>query len=194
MLLKGGCGYEDLRLRSPIALHHRLRSPVRPHQRHPAPGSQDNYPPYDIVRTGEDSFRISLAVAGFSPDEIAIIAQQNMLTVSGRKADQKAEARRRQSTCIRASRPGRSSASSTSQTMSRWSGLVRERSAADRAGPEDPGGDETAPDRDRNRQPAPEGRQDEDGRSSAGGLVTPHADIRKAGRGGSASISPRATS
>jgi molecular chaperone IbpA len=48
---------------------------------------QDNYPPYDIARTGEESYRISLAIAGFSPDEIAITAQQNLLTVAGRKSD-----------------------------------------------------------------------------------------------------------
>ena len=46
----------------------------------------DNYPPYDIERTGEDNYRISLAVAGFSPEEITITAEQNMLTVEGRKA------------------------------------------------------------------------------------------------------------
>ena len=48
---------------------------------------QDGYPPYDIVRTGEESFRISLAVAGFTTDDIAITAQQNLLTVAGRRAD-----------------------------------------------------------------------------------------------------------
>jgi molecular chaperone IbpA len=48
--------------------------------------NQDGYPPYDIVRTGEDIYRISLALAGFSPDEIAITAQQNKLTITGRKA------------------------------------------------------------------------------------------------------------
>jgi molecular chaperone IbpA len=48
------------------------------------PEAQDNYPPYDITRTGEDSYRISLAVAGFSADDIAITAQQNLLTVAGR--------------------------------------------------------------------------------------------------------------
>jgi molecular chaperone IbpA len=47
----------------------------------------DSYPPYDIVRTGEDSFRISLAVAGFSIDDLSITSQQNMLTVAGRKPD-----------------------------------------------------------------------------------------------------------
>jgi len=48
------------------------------------PEAQDNYPPYDITRTGEERYRISLAVAGFSTDDIAITAQQNLLTVAGR--------------------------------------------------------------------------------------------------------------
>lgn len=52
---------------------------------------QENYPPYDIIRTGEETYRISLAVAGFSPDEINITAQQNLLVVIGRKVDDKAE-------------------------------------------------------------------------------------------------------
>ena len=47
----------------------------------------DNYPPYDVLRTGEDSYRINLAVAGFSPDEITITAQQNKLTIAGRKTE-----------------------------------------------------------------------------------------------------------
>ena len=50
--------------------------------------SAENYPPYDIVRTGEDTFRIILAVAGFSPSDINITAQQNLLIVSGRKPEQ----------------------------------------------------------------------------------------------------------
>jgi molecular chaperone IbpA len=45
----------------------------------------ENYPPYDIVRTGEDTFRINVAVAGFAPPDINITAQQNLLIVSGRK-------------------------------------------------------------------------------------------------------------
>jgi molecular chaperone IbpA len=45
----------------------------------------ENYPPYDIVRTGEDTFRINLAVAGFAPSDINLTAQQNLLIVSGRK-------------------------------------------------------------------------------------------------------------
>src|SRR5689334_6166005 len=49
--------------------------------------SDDNYPPYNIERLAEDRYQISLALAGFSPDEIAITAEQNVLTVEGRKAD-----------------------------------------------------------------------------------------------------------
>jgi molecular chaperone IbpA len=55
------------------------------------PEKADGYPPYDIVRTGEDSFRICLAVAGFSADDLAITAQQNLLLVSGSKAQQTGE-------------------------------------------------------------------------------------------------------
>jgi len=51
------------------------------------PEINDNYPPYDIVRTGEESYRISLALAGFSPEQITVTAQQNRLTVAGSKGD-----------------------------------------------------------------------------------------------------------
>ena len=47
----------------------------------------DNYPPFDLVQEGEDRYRITLAVAGFRPDEIDVTAQQNLLIVSGRKND-----------------------------------------------------------------------------------------------------------
>jgi molecular chaperone IbpA len=53
--------------------------------------SQDNYPPSDIVRTGEDTYRISLAVAGFSPDEITVTAQQNKLTIAGHKDNEESQ-------------------------------------------------------------------------------------------------------
>ena len=46
-------------------------------------GQESRFPPYDIVRTGEESYRIALAVAGFSPADIAITAQQNLLIVAG---------------------------------------------------------------------------------------------------------------
>src|ERR1700758_3905325 len=48
---------------------------------------EDNYPPYNIERLGEDRYQISLAVAGFGPDEIAVAAEQNVLTLGGRKSD-----------------------------------------------------------------------------------------------------------
>jgi len=51
------------------------------------PGSDDNYPPCNVERLGEDQYRISLALAGFAPDEIAITAEQNVLTGEGRKAE-----------------------------------------------------------------------------------------------------------
>jgi molecular chaperone IbpA len=47
----------------------------------------DNYPPCNLERLSDDRYRISLALAGFSPDEITITAEQNVLTVEGRKAE-----------------------------------------------------------------------------------------------------------
>ena len=49
---------------------------------------QENYPPFDLVKEGENRFRIELAVAGFKPDEIDITAQQNVLIVSGKKNEE----------------------------------------------------------------------------------------------------------
>ncbi|NLS20032.1 Hsp20 family protein [Rhizobium sp. P40RR-XXII] len=46
----------------------------------------DNWPPYDIVKTGEDDYRIAMAVAGFSGDELTITQEQNILFVAGQKA------------------------------------------------------------------------------------------------------------
>lgn len=45
----------------------------------------ENYPPFNIERSGEDNYRITLAVAGFKDDEIEITAQQNLLLVAGNK-------------------------------------------------------------------------------------------------------------
>lgn len=47
----------------------------------------DNYPPFDLERVAEDQYRITLAVAGFKRDEIDITAQQNLLLVTGKKAE-----------------------------------------------------------------------------------------------------------
>jgi molecular chaperone IbpA len=50
--------------------------------------TEDHYPPYNIERLGEDRYQISLALAGFTPDEVAVTAEQNVLIVEGRKSDQ----------------------------------------------------------------------------------------------------------
>ncbi|KAB2705198.1 MULTISPECIES: Hsp20 family protein [Brucella] len=47
--------------------------------------SIDNWPPYDIAKTDEDEYRITMAVAGFSEDELSITQEQNMLLVAGSK-------------------------------------------------------------------------------------------------------------
>jgi molecular chaperone IbpA len=49
------------------------------------PAQNENYPPFNIERTGENDYLVTVAVAGFKTEEIEIIAQQNMLQVSGRK-------------------------------------------------------------------------------------------------------------
>ena len=48
--------------------------------------SAPTYPPYNIDRTGENSYRISMAVAGFSESDLSIEAKQNVLTVKGEQA------------------------------------------------------------------------------------------------------------
>ncbi|MCT7377504.1 Hsp20 family protein [Chelativorans salis] len=51
-------------------------------------GGQQTYPPYNIERTGENAYRISMAVAGFSEDEISVEAHRNVLTIKGEKSDE----------------------------------------------------------------------------------------------------------
>ncbi|MDA0819690.1 MAG: Hsp20 family protein [Proteobacteria bacterium] len=53
--------------------------------------ASDNYPPFNIERRGHEEYRITLAIAGFRPDDIDITAQQNLLTVQGRKRDDSTE-------------------------------------------------------------------------------------------------------
>ena len=52
------------------------------------PGSDtaQSYPPYNIERTGENAYRISMAVAGFSEAELSIESKEHTLTVKGEKA------------------------------------------------------------------------------------------------------------
>ena len=51
----------------------------------------DNYPPFDIEKVSDDSYRITLAVAGFKQNEIDITARQNLLVVTGRKAESRSK-------------------------------------------------------------------------------------------------------
>lgn len=45
--------------------------------------SPENYPPYDILKTGDNAYRISMAVAGFAQEDLNILAQPNLLVVTG---------------------------------------------------------------------------------------------------------------
>ena len=51
-------------------------------------GSGDNYPPYNVERRGDDAYRITLAIAGFKPEDLDITAHQNLLVIQGRKRDE----------------------------------------------------------------------------------------------------------
>ncbi|MEG3163969.1 Hsp20 family protein [Sphingomonas sp. PB2P19] len=51
----------------------------------------DNYPPFNLERIAEDRYRITLAVAGFTRDDIEITAQQNLLLVAGKKDEAQSE-------------------------------------------------------------------------------------------------------
>ncbi|MEM0900572.1 MAG: Hsp20 family protein [Pseudomonadota bacterium] len=55
--------------------------------------SQATYPPYNIERTDDNTYRITMAVAGFAEDDIAIEARPNILTVTGAKPEEKTEGR-----------------------------------------------------------------------------------------------------
>ena len=51
------------------------------------------YPPYNIEKTGDDTYRLTMAVAGFGPEDIELTVKENTLVVAGRVED---EARRRE--------------------------------------------------------------------------------------------------
>jgi molecular chaperone IbpA len=53
--------------------------------------SISDWPPYDIVKTGDDSYRISVAAAGFSQDDLDLTFQSNLLTITGKKGEAQAE-------------------------------------------------------------------------------------------------------
>jgi molecular chaperone IbpA len=51
------------------------------------------YPPYNIEKTGEDAYRLTMAVAGFSPEELDITVQENSLLVTGKAKKEEEESR-----------------------------------------------------------------------------------------------------
>jgi molecular chaperone IbpA len=53
--------------------------------------AQSGYPPYNIEKTGENTYRISIAVAGFAPEELTVETRDQTLHVAGRKAPDTAE-------------------------------------------------------------------------------------------------------
>ena len=53
--------------------------------------AQPTYPPYNIEKTAEDAYRISIAVAGFTPDELTVEVRDGSLFVSARKATEENE-------------------------------------------------------------------------------------------------------
>lgn len=52
-----------------------------------AKSANDGYPPYNIEQTGANGLRITLALAGFSRDELDVVVEQNQLVVRGRQSD-----------------------------------------------------------------------------------------------------------
>jgi len=106
-------------------------------------GSAPGYPPYNIERTGENEYRITVAVAGFSQDELSIEAKENTLTIRGEKS-QKQEERKgevlHQGIAARAFERAFQLAD------------LGERASARRPRARDPGGQEAAPDCHQHRQ------------------------------------------
>ena len=56
-------------------------------------GESDSYPPYNIEKTGDGSYRIQMALAGFTRDEIDVTVQDNVLIIIGRTAEPEGEQR-----------------------------------------------------------------------------------------------------
>lgn len=54
-------------------------------------GSTNDWPSYDIFKTDDDTYRISIAVAGFAQDDLDITFQSNLLTVTGKKQEAPAD-------------------------------------------------------------------------------------------------------
>jgi molecular chaperone IbpA len=92
MLLQGGYGYGNiLRLRTAFPLERRLRPGLQSSRKCAARPLYQRLAAYDIVKTGDDSYRISVAVAGFAQEDLDITFQSNLLTVTGKKQEAASE-------------------------------------------------------------------------------------------------------
>ena len=58
-----------------------------------AKAAAESYPPYNVEDLGDERLRITLAVAGFSPDQLGVTVEDNQLVIQGRREDVKAEGR-----------------------------------------------------------------------------------------------------
>ena len=56
-------------------------------------GATPGYPPYNIERTGDNEYRVTVAVAGFSEPELTVVAKENTLTIRGEKTAKEQEKR-----------------------------------------------------------------------------------------------------
>jgi molecular chaperone IbpA len=70
-----------------LAIHRRFRPALQRSRSTRWTADEHNYPPYNIERANEDHYWISLALAGFKPEEVTITADQNVLTVEGHKGE-----------------------------------------------------------------------------------------------------------
>jgi len=52
---------------------------------------EGGYPPYNIEKIGEDNYRITMAVAGFTPQDLEVVAKENTLTIAGRSVPSEEE-------------------------------------------------------------------------------------------------------
>ena len=82
--LNGGLSYAYLRSHPVLSFHRRLRPLLHP-ARSGSVRRQPRLSPYNIERTGENAYRISVAVSGFSQGELSIVAKENTLTIKGEK-------------------------------------------------------------------------------------------------------------
>jgi HSP20 family molecular chaperone IbpA len=58
-----------------------------------AKAAAESYPPYNVEDLGDDKLRITLAVAGFTPDQLSVTVEDNQLVIQGRRDDAKAESK-----------------------------------------------------------------------------------------------------